>query len=415
MDDLMPWPSSLPDYRWPLSATSLGAGPRRLGLAALFHISHAWGRCVSLFFRQRPAVLMIRTDGLGDAVLAEPMMANLARRFPGREFILWGPAATCDLMRECPYVARRMEIPRGYKQGNLEVFRSARWRMRMGYLFGRWKFEVAAYLAQSPEPLGKWVLVSARARERWYSSGNTENQFAEQQARTVKAANKVLSPLPAGHELARNAHLARQWGDDIGGRLPVVFPATTGAAEQWNAWTGAAEKIGASRIAGLVASGMEAMKEYPHRHWAKVAARLWKEERTVLALIGGPGDTANLDRLGSAIGGPHLRMTACMSIPSLAALIGRLDGFFSVDTGLAHIALAQNVRSVILCGGGHPKRFLPWPATRRAVVLNHSMPCEGCMNRCILPTAECVTRIEPERIVEAWMSLSGETRVVAAA
>ena len=37
------------------------------------------------------------------------------------------------------------------------------------------------------------------------------------------------------------------------------------------------------------------------------------------------------------------------------------------------------------------------------------------MNRCILPTAECVTRIEPERIVEAWMSLSGETRVVAAA
>ncbi len=330
----MPWPSSIPDYRWPLAARSLRAGPRRWGLAALFHISHAWGRCISLFFRQRPAVLMIRTDGLGDAVLAEPMMASLARQFPGRKFILWAPAATCDLMRECPYVARRMEIPRGYKQGNLEVFQSARWRMVMGYRLGRWKFEVSAYLTQSPEPLGNWVLVSARARERWYCPGNTENQFAEQQGRTVNAADKVLSPLPAGHELARNAHLAEQWGDDIGGRLPVVFPAD-GVDEQWNVWTQTTGELGASRIVGLVASGMEAMKEYPHRHWAAVAARLWDEERVVLALIGGPGDTTNLDRLGSAIGGLHLRLTAPMLIPSLAALIGRLDGFFSVDTGLA--------------------------------------------------------------------------------
>jgi ADP-heptose:LPS heptosyltransferase len=271
-----------------------------------------------------------------------------------------------------------------------------------------------AYLTQSPEPLGNWVLVSARTRERWYCSGNTENQFAEQQARTVNAADKVLSPLAAGHELARNAHLAGQWGDDIGGRLPAVFQAG-GADEQWKTWMQAAGKLGASRIVGLVASGMEAMKEYPHRHWAKVAARLWDEERTVLALIGGPGDTENLDRLGSAIGGPHLRLTAPMPIPSLATLIGRLDGFFSVDTGLAHIALTQDVPSVILCGGGHPKRFLPWPAARRAAVLNHSMPCEGCMNRCILPTAECVTRIAPERIVEAWMSLGGRARSVAAA
>ena len=125
-----------------------------------------------------------------------------------------------------------------------------------------------AELASIDCRLAGWALGGRAAtpqdrRERWYCSGNTENQFAEQQARTVNAADKVLSPLAAGHELARNAHLAGQWGDDIGGRLPAVFQAG-GADEQWKTWMQAAGKLGASRIVGLVASGMEAMKEYPH-------------------------------------------------------------------------------------------------------------------------------------------------------
>jgi ADP-heptose:LPS heptosyltransferase len=86
----------------------------------------------------------------------------------------------------------------------------------------------------------------------------------------------------------------------------------------------------------------------------------------------------------------------------MAGIVRRLDAILSVDTGLAHIALALRKPTVVLVGGGHPGRFFPWPTTRDQVVLNVPMPCNGCRNRCHLPDSLCVTDIPPDEIVEAF-------------
>jgi len=89
----------------------------------------------------------------------------------------------------------------------------------------------------------------------------------------------------------------------------------------------------------------------------------------------------------------------------MSAIIRRLDGMLSVDTGLAHIALAQRVPTVVLVGGGTPGRFFPWPDSRGHVALNNAMPCDGCNNKCHLPEALCITKISSDEIVEAYMQL----------
>jgi ADP-heptose:LPS heptosyltransferase len=85
----------------------------------------------------------------------------------------------------------------------------------------------------------------------------------------------------------------------------------------------------------------------------------------------------------------------------------------SVDTGLAHVAVAQRVPTVVLVGGGSPGRFFPWPNARDHVVLNNAMPCDGCNNKCHLPEAMCITKITSDEIVEAYMRLRTDQTTLA--
>jgi ADP-heptose:LPS heptosyltransferase len=405
------WPKSLPDYQWPRAATSWRSLPRRWCGAAAFHACHLAGRVVRRLFRHEPAVLVIRTDGIGDAVLAEPMIGSLARLYAGHEKHLWAPAETCELLRAAPWADCLTPLPRGRKDGNLSVLQSPGLRARLGYRLGRRKFQAVFYIAHSPEPLGNWLLASARAKQRWYAPGNLENQFAAQRAATVAAATTLLElpPAGAGHDLVRNARLALQWGADIRTVMPTVHldeEAYAAAGPQAGAWRKTAAWMRADGIIGLMPAASLTVKEYPAASWTAVAQALWHQRRMVCALLGGPQDQAAMEQVASEFGRlPHLKMVGPLDLPAMAALLGALDGLMTVDTGLAHISLAEDVPTVVLVGGGHPGRFFPWPLTRRAAVLTHAMPCAGCSCKCHLSQAKCVTGIEPAEIVAGLFGL----------
>lgn len=159
-------------------------------LAFIFHAARLAGRVSSATSPNRRAMLVLRTDGIGDAVLFEPALRSLADRFADYQLHLWAPAATCELFGQHPSVSRTLAVPRGGKAGNLEYFASARWRAVMGWRLGRHVFSVAAYAVESPEPLGDWLLSSVRARQRWYSPGDTENQFAWQRGGRLAANDR---------------------------------------------------------------------------------------------------------------------------------------------------------------------------------------------------------------------------------
>jgi ADP-heptose:LPS heptosyltransferase len=333
----------------------------------------------------------------------------LSREFADHELHLWAPAETCDLLRAAPYIHRHCVIPRGYKQGNLLVFNSLSLRMKLAFRLGRWKFALVAYLSHSPEPVGNWLFSSARAEERWYAPGDLENQFAAQQRSAKRAATRPLTASGLKpHDLTRNAELARQWGAQIEQVMPTVHldeMAWWGAAEQSRSWRRVAAWLGAEMVVGLMPVPSMAVKQYPAAGWAEAGAALW-QQGIMCALIGGPSDSWQIEEVSRRFGSlPHLKMSAPLDLPAMAALIGSLDGLLSVDTGLAHVSMAQDVPTVVLVGGGHPKRFFPWPLQRRAAVLNHAMPCEGCMNRCHLRQPECVTLIDPMEIAGAMAGL----------
>src|SRR6187399_3076952 len=123
------WPASTPDYKWPSHFASSGMAPIRWALSAVFYIAYAVGRVIGMFAQRYGGyevapTMLIRTDGVGDALLFEPAMESLAKTISPSELHLWAPSGTCQLFEECATITRRVITPRGGKSGCIEYFKS---------------------------------------------------------------------------------------------------------------------------------------------------------------------------------------------------------------------------------------------------------------------------------------------------
>jgi ADP-heptose:LPS heptosyltransferase len=99
-----------------------------------------------------------------------------------------------------------------------------------------------------------------------------------------------------------------------------------------------------------------------------------------------------------------------LGLLATAALMRELNGILSVDTGLAHVALAQELPTVVLLAGGNPLRFFPWPDAKNHLALTIATPCAGCNNRCTQNEPFCLTMISPSDVVEAFQQVTSQRR-----
>src|SRR5207244_6275 len=136
--------------------------------------------------------------------------------------------------------------------------------------------------------------------------------------------------------------------------------------------------------------------------------QLWQKRRAVPVVLGGPDDGAAIHQLTRELSRknvPWLTTDTHAGVLEMAAILAEFDGVISVDTALAHLAVAQQVPTVVLIGGGNPGRFFPWPQAPHQVALNIPMPCDGCNNRCMFREAACITLITPKQVVAAYTRL----------
>lgn len=418
---MMRWPGANPDYR--LSANRgerKGRFVRWIG-DLCFHCAFVCGFVKSIFSPKRRRILVIRTDGLGDAVLCEPMLRGLKKRYGRHEIHLWAPTASCELFSSADYVKQRRAIPRGFKAGCIGYFNSPRQHWRMGWNIGRYRFEITIYPAISPEPFGNWLFVSARSDKRWIVDGDRFHQFDWQQNSALRRATRILAKPAEAHELARNANLARQCGVASVSEFPQISisPASEDlAARQIARWHATARQAGAAGILGVITSSSNANFSYPPDKWQIVLSQIWASHRLMPVFLS-PDRSEVVSRLldcreDAQPGIPWDKPQSLLCVPALAAALRSMDAVISLDTGPAHIAGAMRVPTVVLRHGGEPGRFFPWPNAPWVRTLHHPMPCQGCICRCVLDDVECLTQIEPAEVLRALNELLGRRTAQAA-
>jgi ADP-heptose:LPS heptosyltransferase len=132
-----------------------------------------------------------------------------------------------------------------------------------------------------------------------------------------------------------------------------------------------------------------------------LAARIFAATGLVGVVCGGAAERA----ITAAVckGGEEflLDLGGQTSLSQLTGIIAGARLVVSNDTSAVHIAAAVKVPSVVILGGGHFGRFLPYdvdrPSPCEPIAVHAAMPCFGCAWRCIYPRA----RTEPTACVDA--------------
>lgn len=131
--------------------------------------------------------------------------------------------------------------------------------------------------------------------------------------------------------------------------------------------------------------------------WAGVACGTSEEARVTATLCA--GDMPPLQDVGGRT-----------TLPELVGLIAHASLVVCNDTSVVHIAAAARTPSVVVLGGGHFGRFLPYRVDRAArsvpSVVHAALPCFGCEWLCRFAPVDhgpkpCITEVSVDRVWNA--------------
>ncbi|HEX9046820.1 MAG TPA: methyltransferase domain-containing protein, partial [Verrucomicrobiae bacterium] len=332
-------------------------------------------------------ILWARTDAIGDAVLASSLLEPLHRRFPRAEFAVLCQQHVADLFGACPFVNSII----CYDRKKVEADPAERAQITA---------EIAAF---HPD----LILNSVRSRDRL----SDELTLAFSEARHValacdldnisaadreKAAGAydLLIASPGEHrtELQRHADFLRGLGMEAEKLQPVV-------------WTGPDDELLADEF--FKAQGLAPDKTIAVCPGAQQAIRLYRHYAEALRnldgfrflIFGDAGQAQLAEELGRAFPERTVNLCGRTTLREMAALLRRCRLYVGAETAGAHIACAVGTPNVVVLGGGHFGRFMPYSPLTTAVSL--PLDCFGCNWHCKFSHAYCTHNLAPQVLAEA--------------
>jgi heptosyltransferase-2 len=370
--------------------------PRWLRLSARL------GRLLRL--HSRPAILVVRLDSLGDALLFTGALRWMRRRYPGHEIVLVTSGRALPIMTRCPHVDRLITIDaaRIAETGWLAQWRRLAWGIR---IFRR-RYETVVHAIYSTEWMAHLVCAWADADRKLWFTGDCSS--AEETLAFDAAAiySDVLTVPVERHELDKTAALLQRMAGSAeplrGDILPDVYSAEQDRRAVAEFDPGARTR---SRIA-LCAGARFAYKDWGTTRFADLLIRLadLRGPLDVYAL-GSAEDQAAFEEIAARLrandGINFVNVAGRLSVFGSIEMIRASDLCLGNDTFGLHAAVAVETPSLVIMGGGDFGRWAPWGPEANHRMAHHRMDCYGCKWHCIYARVECLERITVDDVVAA--------------
>jgi len=329
-----------------------------------------------------PRILVVAPNWIGDALMAQPLLARLREKLPAARIEALAPPWVVPLLAHMPEVDEAIAAP--FAHGALAL--GARWRLGRSLRARRyhqaivlpnsWTSALVPLFADIPLRSGyvgesRYGLLNLlyRAPRRPHARPMVEHyaQLSEPPGKSPRA------PLPEPRlkvDPAAVAASARAFGFAPPPKANVVLcpGAEYGPAKRWPA-----ERYGALGAA-LAAQG------------------------AAVFLLGSTNDAAVCDAVEQASAGAAQSLAGRTTLAEAIALIAAADVVVTNDSGLMHVAAALDRPQVALFGSSSPEHTPPRSARARVVWLRPE--CSPCFARhCPLGHFRCMTALEPARVL----------------
>lgn len=329
-------------------------------------------------------VLVVRLRSIGDTVLATPSLVALRRFLPGARIDLLLEDWVAPLVAGLDLVDNVVTVERGSTRARLSVARELR-AARYDVAYNLHGGTTAALLMRATgarHRVGYASYPYARlhnhaappSSELWHRE---KTHSAEQQLALLGWTGVPVTDRPRarlGVDVKADARIAdklRGAGLDSSRPFALLHPAAAFDSKTWDAanFARVAEHLAARGINSVAAVA-------PHE--TEIARALQHHSRA------------------------HVVSFDDLSLPEVTALAARASLFVGNDSGIAHIAAAVSVPSVVVFGSSNVAHWRPW-TDAPAEVVREEMACAPCAGYTCAEfgEAQCIRRVSVERVTAA--------------
>jgi predicted lipopolysaccharide heptosyltransferase III len=343
-------------------------------------------------------ILVVKLDHIGDVLLATPALRALRETHPegeidalvapGSEAILAGNSTLNRVfLYDSPRFRRKSDAAGAAPAPRATLDSVARRRYTtVVELRGDWRTLALPFRVGAARRVDRGT---ARLRA-----------WIERRARGAKARRPL-------HEVETNLEVVRpllRGGPPVAPRVEMEVPSEA-AASMRRKLEGAGVDL-RSPIVCIHPGAAWRPRAWRSERFAKVAE--WVRERCgARVVVLGSAEERDIEgALRAACSGMGITwLFGALTLPEVAALFDEARLLIGNDSGLAHVAAARGLPSIVLFGPQDPARFRPW--SEKTIVLHHRVPCFPCPQTvCVRPENPCVNLIEvgevEAKVLEIW-------------
>jgi heptosyltransferase-2 len=344
-------------------------------------------------------ILVRSTNWVGDAIMALPALRTIRERFSQAQIAIVARPYVVDIYRDQGICDRLI----AYDPGGAHAGLAGRERFAKGLRAE--KFDVALLLQNAFD--AAWLA---------WRAGIPERVGYARDARSILLTKAVAVPQPGeipAHEQFYYLELLRRagWTDSLGAEtfiaLSVNSKARLDAGERLVA---AGARGNARRVAIAAGASYGSAKCWPPERFANVADRLRAQFDADVILFGTATEAQVLSAIRSEMKSKPIDLAGKTAIADLPALLSQCDLFIGNDSGAMHLAAAVGLPVVAVFGSSDPEGTAP--VTPRCTIVQEKPYCSPCFLRRCPTDHRCMTRVSPERVVDAarvWLA-SAEVR-----
>ena len=406
----------IPSSPVPLRASGSEMSDCAIGPAVVRRNQRLWAEPLFRVLGMRPpgrslalsrvrSALVVRLDGIGDAVLTSPLLRELRRNLPRAWITAVVSPLTFNLFERCPYVNEvliydTLKLPRRQllrrHLGALSLAFRRLWRRRFDLaLVPRW--DTDTYHAT-------WVAYFSGAPWRVGYTEKTTGRKATTNAGYDRLLSHVLTDLEPRHEVERNLQVLRHLGGTVRDDKLEIWTDSEDAAFARQVVEAHGAQSGYPLIA-LAPGAAEPDKIWPPGNFVRLGRWLRDVRNARIVVVGGAGDEELGLEIEKELGRCAVSLAGQATLRQTAAVLRRCRLYVGNDSAPMHMAAAAGTPVVEVCchpSGGDPshqrspKRFGPWAVPHTVVQpSNAKAPCVGA---CSAGEPHCILSVTVEQV-----------------
>ncbi len=335
-------------------------------------------------WREVRRVLVVRLRSIGDTVLATSSLYALRRFLPHVQIDVLLESWVAPVLEGCKLVDNIITVERGSTVSRARVAR----RLRAEH------YDVAYNLHG-----GTTATLLTRSSGAKHRVGYQDYQYSRLLNHAAPPASELWGTAKT-HSVEQQLALLGWTGVPVSDRPPTQLAVNEKARESVAERLRAASVDEAKPLALIHPAAAFETKQWATVNFARVAEELSARGFNCVA-IAAPNENQVVAHL---IENSQARITAFtdLSLPEVIALAARSRIFVGNDSGVAHIAAAVGVPSVVIFGSSNVAHWRPW-TTAPSEVVREELPCQPCPGyTCAeFDAPECIHRVTVERVTAA--------------